>query len=70
MGALYTLPIDNIKTRLQNQSADPSRNRLNYSGTLDCLGKSLQTEGLNSLFVGAIPYFVKVLAYATLVSRF
>jgi hypothetical protein len=65
-GALYTLPIDNIKTRLQNQSTDPSRNRINYTGMSDCISKSLKYEGLNGLFVGMVPYYCKVLVYAML----
>lgn len=64
MANIYTLPIDNIKTRLMNQSADPSRNRFNYTGSLDVLAKSLKYEGLNGLFTGLIPAQIKILAYS------
>lgn len=67
MGAVYTLPIDNIKTRLQNQSADPSKNRLNYKSVIDVVSNSIKYEGLNGLFVGGIPYYLKILTYTTLV---
>lgn len=67
LGALYTLPIDNVKTRLQNQSVDPAKNRLNYTSALDVVAKSIKYEGSNALFVGLIPYYLKVLVYASLV---
>lgn len=67
LGTIFTLPIDNIKTRLQNQHVNPEINRLTYRGSLSVVSKSIAVEGLNGLFVGMIPYYAKVLAYAAVV---
>lgn len=53
---------------MMNQSADPSKNRINYTSAIDCVAKSVQLEGTNALFVGLIPHFVKVFAYGILVA--
>lgn len=68
VGTLVTLPVDNLKTRIQNQHSNPSLNRLNYSGTMSALTKSLEYEGFNGLFVGLFPYYIKILAYSAVVN--
>lgn len=36
---LIALPFDNIKTRLQYSFSDPTKNRMNYDGMIDCARK-------------------------------
>lgn len=63
LGSLYTLPIDNIRTRMMNQHVDPSKNRINYANSWEAGLKAIKYEGLNSLMVGMYPYFIKVFLY-------
>ncbi|XP_023345730.1 mitochondrial carnitine/acylcarnitine carrier protein isoform X2 [Eurytemora carolleeae] len=56
-------PFDTIKVRLQTQSTRYTRNPL-YSGTVDCVKKTVQHEGVRALYkgmaapvVGATPIF-------------
>ena len=51
-------------------SADPSKNRINYKSGWDVVLNSMKYEGLNGLFVGGIPYYLKILTYTTLVCSF
>lgn len=67
LGTVFTLPIDNIKTRLQNQHVNPEVNRLTYRSSFSVISKSIAHEGLNGLFVGMVPYYAKVFAYALVV---
>lgn len=69
LGTVYTLPIDNIRTRMMNQHIDPAKNRLNYAHSWEAGLKAVKYEGLNSLFVGMYPYFFKVFIYMASVSR-
>lgn len=63
LGSLYTLPIDNVRTRMMNQHVDPSKNRINYANSWEAALKAVKYEGLNSLMVGMYPYFFKVFLY-------
>lgn len=65
-GTLFTLPADNIKTRMQNQFTDRSLNRLNYSGFVDAMKKAWYTEGSNAFLAGFYTYYLKVTLYAFL----
>lgn len=57
--------MDNLKTRMQNQSVNAELNRMNYRNVRDCLLKAINVEGFNALFVGMYPYYIKTLLYAT-----
>ena len=39
--SIITLPFDNIRTRLMNSHSDASKNRMNYSGIVDAIMKSI-----------------------------
>ena len=58
-GTVWTLPIDNIKTRMQNQFADKSLNRMNYAGFVDAMKQSWYVEGSNTYLAGFQTYYAK-----------
>eukprot|EP01015_Nassula_variabilis_P036704 TRINITY_DN953_c0_g3_i4.p1 TRINITY_DN953_c0_g3~~TRINITY_DN953_c0_g3_i4.p1 ORF type:complete len:288 (-),score=48.50 TRINITY_DN953_c0_g3_i4:61-924(-) len=47
-----SLPLDNIRTRMQLAFKDPAKNRINYSGLIDCYRKATIIEGYEALLVG------------------
>ncbi|KAI9740377.1 MAG: hypothetical protein M1834_004957 [Cirrosporium novae-zelandiae] len=49
MGKFIEYPFDTVKVRLQSQPAHPP---FLYSGPLDCFRKSLQADGIHSLYRG------------------
>ena len=53
--ALISLPVDNIKVKLQKQDKIDNQ----YKGIADCLIKSLRKEGLLRLWVGLPIYFIR-----------
>ncbi|KAL2678476.1 hypothetical protein Neosp_009222 [[Neocosmospora] mangrovei] len=61
-GALISLPFDFVKTRLQNQSmtSTSSSSLPAYSGTMDCLFKVVQREGVLRFYRDFWPYFMRV----------
>jgi len=65
-GSLLTLPFDNIKTRLQKQFADPTKDRLSYVGFNDAVISVTVYERPHSFWVGLFPYYLKVALYTTL----
>lgn len=54
-GILY--PLDNIKTRIQLDSLDPSKKQ--YKGMLHCAKKVVKTEGAKGLFRGYVPCIIR-----------
>lgn len=48
------MPIDITKTKLQSMKFNE------YSGTIDCLVKTIQKEGFFSLWKGFTPYFLRL----------
>ena len=50
-----------------NQYPQKELNRLNYDTIGRVLWKGYQVEGKNFMFVGAVPMYLNVLVYATLV---
>lgn len=62
-GALFSLPFDNLKTRMQNQFADPKLNRLTYAGVFDAARQSFGVEKLWA-FPGFYTYYAKTVLYA------
>jgi solute carrier family 25 oxoglutarate transporter 11 len=57
IASLVSLPFDVAKTRLQNMSATQGPS---YTGMLDCIWKTIQYEGLFSLWKGFVPYFLRL----------
>lgn len=53
-------PADVIKARVMNQPVDELGRGKYYSGILDCLMKSIRTEGLMSLYKGFIPCWLRM----------
>lgn len=53
--ALISLPVDNIKVKLQKQDKTDTQ----YKGILDCLIQSIRKEGLPRLWVGLPIYFIR-----------
>lgn len=59
-----TLPLDNIKTRMQNQFTDVKLNRMNYTGFVDAMKQAWYTESKHFFFVASWTYYAKTVAYA------
>lgn len=64
-GTIFTLPIDNIRTRIMNQYPEKSLNRYNYNTIMGVINQALKVEGLSFAFVGMYPHFLHTLFYAT-----
>lgn len=63
IAAACVTPFDNIKTRMQNQFSDPSKNRLNYLSSLECVSKGFINEGWTFPFIGAYTNGAKIFIY-------
>jgi len=59
-----TMPIDVVKTRLQMDGSGGSVKQ--YSGTMDCAGKMVKSEGPGALFKGLPPALVRQSTYGSL----
>ena len=57
--ALFSLPFDNVKTKIQKMKAGQD-GKLPYSGVPDCFAKSIQQEGVSRLWAGLPAYYFKV----------
>jgi len=64
-GAAFSLPFDNLKTRMQNQFSDPKLNRLTYAGAFDAARQMYGVEKLGA-FPGFYTYYAKTVLYAFL----
>ncbi|KAM0187496.1 hypothetical protein ACHAPI_011131 [Fusarium lateritium] len=60
IGAFISLPLDFVKTRLQNQSQSTAKALPNYTGTVDCLVKVIKREGPLRFYRDFWPYFLKI----------
>jgi solute carrier family 25 oxoglutarate transporter 11 len=58
-GALFSLPLDMVKTRLQRQTRGPDGS-VPYKGMLDCFVKVAKNEGLLRFYRGFGPYFFRM----------
>jgi solute carrier family 25 oxoglutarate transporter 11 len=61
-GLIYctaSLPLDIVKTRIQNMKADPTTGKMPYSGMLECLLRIPRQEGFLALWKGFPPYFLR-----------
>lgn len=68
VASLATIPLDAIKTRQCFAYADPSLNRLNYTGAADLALKALVHEGRFTFLAGMWPYFARIWVYSAAVS--
>jgi len=59
-GAIASNPIDVVKTRMMNQRNISSGDTQIYKSSLDCVKRTIQTEGLIALYKGFIPTFVRL----------
>ena len=63
VSAIFTsvgsLPMDNIKTKLQNQQVN-SEGKLPYSGIFDCMKKTVAKEGVTGLWAGLPTFYFRV----------
>lgn len=60
---IFSNPFDVVKSRVQNQKADPKTGELPYNGTLDCFLKIIAKDGVPKLWAGFTPAFVKLAPY-------
>jgi len=63
VSSFASLPVDNIKTKIQNMKKDRHGN-FPFAGARDCLVKSVKSEGLLSLWTGIGPYIVRISPHA------
>lgn len=61
--ALFSLPFDNVKTKLQKQKAGPD-GVLPYKGITSCLMKTVANEGPLGLYAGLPTYYFRVAPHA------
>lgn len=64
--ATLSLPADNLKTKLQKMKAKKD-GTFPYTGMLDCLVKSVKSEGILGLWVGLPTYIFRVLPHSVVV---
>lgn len=61
---IFSNPFDVIKSRVQNQKADPKTGELAYAGALDCFFKIIAKDGVPKLWAGFTPAFIKLAPYS------
>jgi len=61
--AVFSLPFDNIKTKLQKMKAGPD-GKLPYSSFADCFTKSIAREGVTGLWTGLPTFYFRVAPHA------
>lgn len=57
--AVFSLPFDNVKTKMQKQKALPC-GTMPYSNVADCFRKSIAKEGVTGLWAGLPTYYFRV----------
>lgn len=57
--ALFTLPADNIKTKIQKQKALPCGN-MPYKNFMDCAMKTAAKEGVTGFWAGLPTFYFRV----------
>ncbi|XP_065340668.1 mitochondrial uncoupling protein 4 [Cloeon dipterum] len=60
VAATMGTPADVIKTRIMNQPTDAKGNGLLYKGSIDCLMKTVQNEGMFALYKGFFPVWIRM----------
>ena len=64
--AFFSLPFDNIKTKMQKQKPNAA-GELAYKSMPDCIAKSIAKEGLTGLWAGLPTYYFRVGPHAVIV---
>lgn len=67
MASIASLPADNIKSKIQNMSADPKTGEMPFKSPIDCLVKSVKNNGVTSLWKGLPAYVTRISPHAILV---
>lgn len=62
---IASCPMDVVKTRIQNMTT--VNGVPEFSGTMDCLAKTIKNEGPGALFKGFGAFYVKLAPYTTIV---
>jgi solute carrier family 25 oxoglutarate transporter 11 len=62
---IVTLPMDTTKSRIQNMKPD-SRGVLPYKSALDCVLKTVSSEGIFTLWKGFFPFYIKLAPHTTI----
>ena len=55
VAALTSNPIDLAKSRLMSMKADERTGQMPYTGTFDCLAKTIRAEGVGAVYKGLVP---------------
>ena len=62
-GALFSLPFDNAKTKMQNMKVLPDGTNP-YRGLFDAMNKTVRREGFTRLWVGLTTYYIRTGPFA------
>lgn len=66
LAAFFSLPFDNIKTKLQRMKIMPD-GKYPYEGMIDCASKTVKNEGILGFYAGYPTYFTRIAPKAALV---
>ncbi|UYV81065.1 SLC25A27 [Cordylochernes scorpioides] len=66
VAATLGTPADVIKTRVMNQPTDSRGRGLLYTSSIDCLLKTIRTEGFPALYKGFVPIWARMVSLADL----
>ena len=67
ISSIFTLPFDNIRTRIMNAHSQVDRNRLNYNGYIDVIFKALAVESNpRGLYAGFYSWVLATYVYSWL----
>lgn len=58
--ATFSLPFDNMKTKIQRSNKDPKTGKYPYSGVMDCMRKTVAKEGITGPWTGLPIYYFRV----------
>ncbi len=68
--AIFSLPFDNMKTKIQKQKVDSKTGKLPYASLVDCFKKTVAKEGPTGLWTGLPTYYFRVGPHAICVLAF
>lgn len=60
MSAIAISPVDLIRTRIMQQARHADGQGVLYTSALDCFGKTLRSEGLQGLYKGFVPVWMRI----------
>uniref|UniRef100_A0A8D8Y5T9 Solute carrier family 25 member 35 n=2 Tax=Cacopsylla melanoneura TaxID=428564 RepID=A0A8D8Y5T9_9HEMI len=58
--AIFMAPFDTISTRLYNQGVDKQGRGLLYNSYMDCVRKTFKQEGVQGLYKGILPCYLRI----------